>query len=167
VISAAGNAGASGVGYPAAWNDVAQAIAAVDQQGRVANFSSVGEQVDVCAPGVHVVSCWPGNNYAYLDGTSMATPHVAGGMALVQAYRLQNGLPIVANQEELGNAIRATAKTSLPVPSPSYGYGIFNPAAMLDYGVTAPPTGQVLRVNVGAFLGHSWEFVGTPLVNKP
>ena len=165
VIGAAGNEGASGVGYPAAWNDLAEAIAAIDQQGRVAGFSSIGEQVDVCAPGVHVVSCWPGNRYSYSDGTSMACPHVAGGVALVQAYRKQNNLPLIQNQGELNKVIHATAKTTLLVPSPSYGYGIFNPAAMCDYGVMAPPTGQKMRVSIGQFLGHSWELVGTPLVN--
>jgi subtilisin len=166
VIGAAGNVGPAGVGYPAAWNDMAQAIAAIDQQGRIAGFSSQGSAVDVCAPGVHVVSCWPGNRYTYMDGTSMACPHVAGGLALVQAYRKQNGLPVVANQAELDKAIHATAKATAAVPSPTFGYGLFNPAAMCDYGVTAPPTGQKMRVSIGTFLAHSWELVGTPLVNK-
>jgi hypothetical protein len=38
--------------------------------------------VDVAAPGVSIYSTWPRNGYATLNGTSMATPHVAGLMLL-------------------------------------------------------------------------------------
>jgi len=140
VVCAAGNRGIAGNGYPAAWDDVCQSIAANDQKGRIADFSGVGPQVDVCAPGVHILSCWPGGSYAYLDGTSMACPHVSGGLALVAAYRRAKALPQIASQAELNNALHATAIALEPTPPPNqrWGYGVFNPTALLDYA-TAPP----------------------------
>jgi subtilisin family serine protease len=49
-------------------------------------FSCFGPEVRICAPGVAVVSSFPPNNYAALDGTSMAAPYVTGLAALVLAH---------------------------------------------------------------------------------
>ncbi|GGF20444.1 subtilisin E [Halobacillus andaensis] len=88
VVAAAGNEGSFGpfntIGYPAKY-DAAMAVGAVDSDNNVASFSSRGNELEVMAPGVDVLSSIPENSYDEFNGTSMASPHVAGVAALVFA----------------------------------------------------------------------------------
>lgn len=104
IIAAAGNESGP-VSYPAAYPEVL-AISAVNSQAEFASFSNFGPEVDYAAPGVGVVSTVIGNSYATYSGTSMATPHVSGVMALAlsnQSLGLKaTDLGLSAQQQGLG-----------------------------------------------------------------
>lgn len=53
-------------------------VGASDSEDAIASFSNFGKLVDVFAPGVEILSTFPGGKTETLDGTSMASPHVAG-----------------------------------------------------------------------------------------
>jgi parallel beta-helix repeat protein len=82
VVAAAGNDATNAKHYPAAYDEVV-AVAATDELDNPASFTNYGDWVKVAAPGVHIYSTFLDGTYAYLSGTSMATPHVSGVAALI------------------------------------------------------------------------------------
>ncbi|CAN5284433.1 S8 family serine peptidase [soil metagenome] len=125
IVAAAGNSGRA-VGYPAAYPEVI-AVSATDSNDNIAWFSSRGPEVAIGAPGVAVTQqtiCDGGKNkceiFGTFNGTSMASPHVAGAAAMIVSMGITDPDAIKATLQASANP-KADAKL--------YGAGILDASA--------------------------------------
>ncbi|WP_242104717.1 S8 family serine peptidase [Lysobacter sp. M2-1] len=131
---AAGNSNANTSGFsPANCNNVI-AVGSVTSTGARSSFSNYGAIVDVAAPGSSILStlnsgtAGPGaESYASYSGTSMATPHVAGVIALIQSVSATPKTPA-----EVETIIKNTARAFPSTPSQPIGTGILQAKAAVD-----------------------------------
>jgi subtilisin family serine protease len=160
-VAAAGNGGSDGIGdsndsvanYPSNYNstvgtstqtaasyDSVIAVASITSSGAISGFSNFGANtVDIGAPGSGIWSTLPSNTYGSYSGTSMATPHVSGAVALYASTK-----PAGTSAASIKQAIlqSATPTTSLAGKTVTGGrlnvYEAVRPRNSIDVSVPSP-----------------------------
>ncbi|MEC0243023.1 S8 family peptidase [Paenibacillus dokdonensis] len=117
LVAASGNDNTERPGYPAAYSEVL-AVAATDSNMKRASYSNYGDYIDVAAPGTSIASTYPGNQYAALSGTSMASPHVAAMAALIRSRN-----PDLTNKQVMDIMRSSTVDLGPKGRDKYYGYG--------------------------------------------
>ncbi|RFB17473.1 hypothetical protein DZB84_10450 [Bacillus sp. HNG] len=169
VVAAAGNNGtpdgsSDTVEYPARYQSVI-AVSAVDSSFQRGSFSASGLNVEVTAPGVGITSTYLKNDYARLNGTSMATPYVTGILAL-----MKNAYPTLSQTSLREQLHQSAIDLGTPGKDSFYGYGLVQ--APLEEKITERPEEPIFKTgwqydNGSWFYGDSTgEFVKGWLVEE-
>ena len=93
LVAAAGNNNVNSIFYPAGYNNVIS-VASTTTNDAKSSFSNYGAWIDISAPGSSILSCNASTGYQVTQGTSMASPLVAGLMGLMKSYA-----PNASNQD--------------------------------------------------------------------
>ncbi len=159
IVCSSGNDSASTVGYPAAYDAYCIAVGATRYDEAVAYYSNGGSALDLTAPGGDVTidqngdgygdgvlqETFDGSGWAYwfYQGTSMASPHVAGVAALLISQGTYT-TPL-----EVKSRLQSTAKDKGTAGWDMwYGWGIVDAAAALSGGTPPPPPVTLSSIDV-------------------
>ena len=154
VVVAAGNSNANAANFSPANCTGVVTVAAVGRNGGKASYSNFGATVEVAAPGgsggvnsvlstLNAGTTTPGaDSYALYNGTSMATPHVSGVVALMLSVK-----PTLT-PDQVTSILQSTAR-AFPATCSQCGSGIVNASAAVDaaIGGTTPPPGNEVEPN--------------------
>ncbi|MCK5907830.1 MAG: S8 family serine peptidase, partial [Flavobacteriales bacterium] len=166
VIFAAGNQGRDSDHYPAYYPGTI-AVSSIGPNFIKANYSNFGEWVDVAAPGGNlaigpqhgVLSTTPNGNYSYMQGTSMACPHVSGIAALIVSHFGSESF----TNDELRSRI-LTGVDDISEYNADYvgklGSGLINAQKTLEFNSSAVPDAITNLSVIGAsqsFVILSWD----------
>ena len=149
VVSGAGNEGpaCSTINSPLAVYDEVFAVGAIDEFGELAIFSSLGPVLvdgsqrikpDLLAPGVDVLSTLPNSSYGAFSGTSMASPHVTGVVALLWSANpnligdIETTWQILTQSAQPFSGSLPACQGAQNTPSTASGYGILDAFAAVQ-----------------------------------
>lgn len=112
IVTAAGNYGDGNIFsreylYPGAYQEVIE-VGAIDKNNKITAFTNTNEQIDIYAPGVEIMSSYLNGSLIALSGTSMATPHVSGAIALLIDQERRKGKTL--NESEIFSLLCKSTK---------------------------------------------------------
>ena len=118
VVASAGNGGPKAApAYPAAIsNPNVVAVTAVDKGEHRFNLANTGSYIELSAPGVEILTTAPGGAFSFASGTSVATAHVTGVIALLLSMNKQGFSPSVLERTAIDLGSRGR--------DPEYGFGL-------------------------------------------
>ncbi len=124
VVTSAGNSSSSASGFSPANVEGVICVTAMDENRELANFSNHIEEIEwgIAAPGVNIMSTYPGNQYKSLSGTSMAAPFVSSTVGIIKAFAPE------LTPEEIYQILH---ETSLVTGDIQKSGGLIQPAAAL------------------------------------
>lgn len=149
IVAAAGNE-AGPLLYPAAYPSVIS-VGSTGKTNVQSWFSNFGAGLDLSAPGEDILSTYKDGRYAYMTGTSMATPHVAGAAALLAARS-------VTHPDIVQGYLQATAlDLGAPGHDQNFGHGRVDAEGVLQASlrILAPLSGETFPSGGSALV--SWE----------
>lgn len=162
---AAGNNDANASGYSPARADKVLTVSAIadydgrpgglsqppssfclDQDDTLADFSNWGSTIEIAAPGCRILSTYLTGGYAWINGTSMASPHVAGALAILASQGFQRTYAgvsalyeVVKTQGNLGWTDESGDGMTEPLLDVSDA-AVFNPRVVGESPSNQPPT---------------------------
>ncbi|HDQ73409.1 MAG TPA: DUF11 domain-containing protein [Chloroflexi bacterium] len=157
IVASMMNEGDDALFYPAAYTETI-AVGATNRYDERWASSNYGDHVDLVAPGSEIYSLRTNDTYFMMHGTSMAAPHVAGVLGLIEALRPGFGV------EELRYVLRSTAEDQVGPPNedkkgwdPYFGAGRLNAALALQ--AVIPPASVAIEGPAEGFTGQTHTFV--------
>lgn len=145
VICAAGNSGPFNpvdIDYPGRMPE-AVAVASINKAGKISDFSSRGPSVAIAAPGEQVLSTIPGNRWARMSGTSMATPFVAGVVALAVSRQMELGAMAPKPMKTRADLLEHLKAHAIDAGAPGFdtaaGWGVVNVDKLIEAEQPAAP----------------------------
>jgi subtilisin family serine protease len=151
VVASAGNsgAGADTVGYPAHYDSVI-AVGSTTSSDTLSSFSSTGSTVEVAAPGSSIYSTLNGGGWGTMSGTSMASPHATGVMALILAAGIEDADGNGRRNDEARWVLQSTClDLGTTGRDNSFGFGLIDAeaAVLLAYnsGGSPPPPAPIFN----------------------
>lgn len=155
VVAAAGNNNSSALFYPAAFNGVLAVGALNTDNSTRAFFSNYGSWVDVAAPGVNIRSTYKNGTYNYLNGTSQASPIVAGVAALLYSIMPTRGVSTKETVEDI------LLGTTTPISAEKLGVGSVSAANAVQSAFSPSPS-IIMQGRGSTFVSGSRAFVLYP-----
>jgi major intracellular serine protease len=146
VVCAAGNEGdgqdtTDEFGYPGSYNEVIS-VGAINLERQISDFTNSNNEVDLVAPGENILSTYLKGKYAKLSGTSMATPHVSGALALLKALTFESFereltepeiyAQLIKRTVPLGNSPKLEGNGQLYLTAVDYLTGVFDKKKVVE-----------------------------------